>query len=61
MKKSCPICDNPLKDGDDVVMIAATKFRYIPSDVSFAVERPHPRKLIEIVHDECFDHSEYDD
>jgi hypothetical protein len=59
MIKNCPICDNPLRDGDNVVAIMATKFKMIPSDVSFAIE--HPRKLIEIVHDECFDSAEYND
>ena len=59
MVKNCPICDNPLRDGDDLVAIMATKFKMIPSSTSFAVE--HPTKLIEIVHDECFDYDEYND
>lgn len=59
MNKICPICDEPFKDGQAAVAIMATKVKIIPSDAVFAVE--HPNKLIEIVHDECFDYSEYGD
>jgi hypothetical protein len=59
MTKECPICDYPLKDGDDVVAIMATKFKMLPSDVNYAVE--HPTKCIEIVHAECFDYDEWKD
>jgi len=52
MEKYCPICDCPLKDGDDVVAIMATKFKMINSEINYAIE--HPTKCIEIVHSECF-------
>lgn len=59
MVKNCPICDNPFRDGEAAVAIMATRIKIIPSDTSFAVEHPH--KLIEIVHDECFDYGEWED
>jgi len=59
MEKECPICDYPLKDGDNVVAIMVAKFKMIPSDVNFAIE--HPTKCVEIVHSECFDWEDYED
>ncbi len=58
MTRDCPICDYPLKDGDDVVAIMVAKFKMLPSDVNYAIE--HPTKCIELMHSECFDWSEYD-
>jgi hypothetical protein len=54
----CPICDRDFEDGDDVVAIMASKFKYIPSEVNYAIEQP--TKCIEIVHDECFNWEEYE-
>lgn len=53
MIKICPICEELLEDGDDVVAIMVTKFRMIPSAVNFAIEQP--TRCIEITHNECFD------
>ncbi len=58
MNKDCPICDYPLRDGDDVVAIMVAKFKMIPSDTAFAVE--HPTRCIEVVHSECFDYEDYE-
>lgn len=59
MKKECPICDYPFRDGDDVVAIMVSKFKMLESGMSYAIE--HPTKCIELVHNECFDHEEYDE
>jgi hypothetical protein len=59
MQKICPVCDYPLKDGDDVVAIFVTKFKMIDSEVNYALERP--TKCIDLVHSECFDWQEYDE
>lgn len=59
MRKSCPICDYPLNDGDDVVAIMVSKFKVIPSAVNFAIEPP--TKCVEVVHSACFDWEDYDD
>lgn len=59
MTKTCPICDWPFRDGDDVVAIMVAKFKMIDSAVNYAIE--HPSQCIEIVHGECFDYSEYDE
>lgn len=57
--KLCPVCDLPLKDGDEVAAVFLTIYREIPSETVGAVDEP--RKCIEIVHKECFDFEEYDD
>lgn len=59
MRKNCPVCDYPFRDGDDVVAIMVSKFKMLESEVNFAIE--HPKKCIELVHSECFDWEEYDD
>jgi hypothetical protein len=59
MTKDCPICDYPIKDGDDVVAIVVAKFKMINSDVNYAIE--HPTRCIELVHNECFDWQDYDE
>jgi hypothetical protein len=59
MRKDCPVCDYPFKDGDDVVAIMVSKFKAIESDVNIAIE--HPTKCVEIVHSECFDWEDYDE
>lgn len=57
MEKICPICDLPLRDGDEVVAILVAKFKMIASEVNYAIT--HPSKCIEVVHSECFDWEDY--
>lgn len=59
MRKVCPICDGPLRDGDDVVAVMVAKFKMTESDVSFAIT--HPTECIEVVHSECFDWENYNE
>ena len=57
MKKECPICSYPLRDGDIVIAIMASKFKLLDSDVNYAIEQP--TRCIELIHDECFDFNAY--
>ena len=57
MNRECPICSYALRDGDTVVAIMVAKFKLIESDVNYAIE--NPTRCIELIHNECFDYSEY--
>ena len=59
MEKECPVCDYPLRDGDDVVAIMVAKFKMLASDVNYAIEQP--TRCIELVHNECFNWGDYDE
>lgn len=53
MTRYCPICDQPLVDGDDVVAIMASKFKLLPSNINYAIE--HPTRCINIIHSACYE------
>ena len=57
MTRECPICSYPLRDGDTVVAIMVSTFKLLASDVNYAIETP--TECISLIHDECFDRSEY--
>lgn len=57
MEKDCPVCDYPIKDGDNVVAIVVAKFKMLDSAVNYAID--HPTECIELMHEECFDHDDY--
>lgn len=58
MLRTCNICDYDLKDGDDVVAVMVAKFKYIPSDVNYAIEQP--TRCIELMHMDCFAWDEHE-
>ena len=53
MTKICPVCDNKIKDGDDVVAVVVSIFKEIPSAKSYAIERP--TQCLEVQHLACND------
>jgi hypothetical protein len=58
MQRDCPVCDYPLRDGDEVVAVVVAKFKLLQSEVNYAIE--HPSRCIELMHNECFDWTSYD-
>lgn len=53
MKKLCPVCDLPFKDGQKIVAVMLSEYKDIPSTVSFAIQQP--TACVEIVHASCYD------
>ncbi len=47
MTKLCASCDKSIKDGDDVVAVVVSVFKEIPSNKSFAIEKPTECLLVE--------------
>jgi len=53
MIKLCSVCDKKIKDGDDIVAVVVSVFKEIPSEKSFAIEKP--TECLEVEHFECND------
>lgn len=51
--KMCPICGEVFTDGDKVVVVMASTFKKLDSEVHFAITQP--TECHEIIHDECYD------
>lgn len=59
MTKICPVCYEPIKNGNPVVAVVVSVFKDIPSTKTFAIEKP--TQCLEVQHLGCNDSTVLED
>lgn len=54
MMKYCPICDEPINDGEDVAAVVKSTMKMLPSKMAYAIATP--TECVEVTHWRCTDY-----
>lgn len=54
MVKYCPVCDEPINDGEDVAAVVKSTMKELPSKMAYAITTP--TECVEVIHWRCTDY-----
>lgn len=55
MTKSCPVCDEPINDGEEIAAVVKSTMKMLPSKLAYAITTP--TECVEVMHWRCTDYT----